>query len=69
MMATEPSGADVEARIDLGDRNVSWYDPKIKQISASGRELLENYSKIPPAEVEDHVFKIVSIVLRSISSS
>ncbi|PVH81111.1 hypothetical protein DL98DRAFT_417427 [Cadophora sp. DSE1049] len=47
-----------EAKIDSRDKNVSWYDPKLQNLSPAARDLLENYSKIPPAEVEDHVYKM-----------
>ncbi len=60
---------DAEAKIDLRDKNVPWYDPKLKKLGPSGRELLENYSNIPPAEVEDHIHKIVSFVLNLIGRS
>jgi hypothetical protein len=69
-MATTPQVStnipDAEAKIDLRDKNNPWYDPKLKKLGPSGKELLENYSKIPPAEVEDHVYKIVSFVLNLI---
>ena len=52
---------DVEAKINAREKNVPWYNPSIdKKLGPSVRELLENYSKIPQAEVEDHVYKIVS---------
>ncbi|CZR65359.1 uncharacterized protein PAC_15259 [Phialocephala subalpina] len=61
-MATTPQGwtniPDAEAKIDLRDKNVPWYNPKLKKPGPSARELLENYSKIPPAEVEDHIYKM-----------
>ncbi len=73
IMATTPQGwtniPDAEAKIDLRDKNVPWYDPKLKKLGPSARELLENYSKIPPAEVEDHIYKMVSFVLNLIGRS
>lgn len=72
-MATTPQGwtniPDAEAKIDLRDKNVSWYDPKLKKLGPSARELLENYSKILSAEVEDHIYKMVSFVLNLIGRS
>jgi hypothetical protein len=59
-MAITPQGW---TNIDLRDKNIPWYDPKLKKLGPSARELLENYSKIPPAEVEDHIYKMVSFVL------
>ena len=73
IMATTPQGwtniPDAEAEIDLRDKNVPWYDPKLKKLGPPARELLENYSKIPPAEVEDHIYKMVSFVLNLIGRS
>jgi len=47
-------------KIEAREKDVPWYNPEIgDKLGASARELLENYSKIPPAEVEDHVYKIV----------
>jgi hypothetical protein len=72
-MATAPQGwtniPDAEAKIDLRDKNVPWYDLKPRKLSPAARELLENYSKIPPAEVEDHVYKMVRFVLNLIGRS
>ncbi|KAH8794173.1 hypothetical protein BGZ57DRAFT_983441 [Hyaloscypha finlandica] len=53
---TDIEGA--EEKINLRAKNVPWYDPKLKKLGASARELLENYSEIPPAEVESHIYKI-----------
>jgi hypothetical protein len=36
------------------------YDEDLSQvISASTRQILENYSNIPPAEVEPHIYAVV----------
>jgi hypothetical protein len=37
-----------------------WYRKELKEIKPRTRELLETYSKIPPADVEPHVHKVVS---------
>ncbi|KAH7384967.1 hypothetical protein BKA64DRAFT_748443 [Cadophora sp. MPI-SDFR-AT-0126] len=47
-----------KARIRSRDKNVSWYEPKFENLNPAARELLEVYSKIPPAEVEEHVYKM-----------
>lgn len=60
---------DPEAKSDLKDKNSPWYYPKLKKLGPSARELLENYSKIPLAEVEDHIYKMVSSVLNLIGRS
>jgi len=52
---------DAEMKIAKRDKEVPWYNPNIgNKLGTSARELLENYSKIPASEVEDHVYKIVS---------
>jgi hypothetical protein len=48
------------AKIQERSKDVPWYNPDIgNRLGDSARELLENYSKIPASEVEDHVYKIV----------
>ncbi|KAH7327081.1 hypothetical protein BKA65DRAFT_566308 [Rhexocercosporidium sp. MPI-PUGE-AT-0058] len=49
---------DVEAKTNLRAKNNPWYDLELKKLGPAGRELLENYSKIPAAQVEAHVYKI-----------
>ena len=57
---------NVLAKIEAREKDVPWYDPEIgKKLGDSTRELLENYSKVPAAEVEDHVYKIVRFVKRN----
>jgi hypothetical protein len=52
------------AKIEAREKDVPWYNPEMgSQLGDSARELLENYSRIPAAEVEDHVYKIVKIPL------
>jgi hypothetical protein len=51
-------------KIKAREKDVPWYDADIgNKLGDSARELLENYSNIPAAEVENHVYKIV--ILRS----
>ena len=73
IMATTPQGRtnipDAEVKIDLRDKDLPWYYPELKKLGPSARELLENYSKIPPAEVEDHIYKMVSFVLNLIEEA
>jgi hypothetical protein len=48
------------AKIQEQSKDVPWYNPDVgKQLGDSARDLLEKYSKIPAAEVEDHVYMIV----------
>ena len=37
-----------------------WYFAKIGSVAEEGRDLLENYSGVPAAQVIDHVLDIVS---------
>jgi hypothetical protein len=41
--------------------DVPWYERTIpaEKLDGAARDLLENYSKIPSAEVESHVYNIV----------
>ncbi|PMD12413.1 hypothetical protein NA56DRAFT_613500 [Hyaloscypha hepaticicola] len=46
-------------KIQERSKDVPWYNPDVgNKLGGSARELLENYSKIPASEVEDHVYKI-----------
>lgn len=54
---------DAKTKIANRDNDVPWYNPNLgRKLGDSARELLENYSKIPAEEVEEHVYKIVSFV-------
>jgi hypothetical protein len=58
---------DAQAMIASRTTDVPWFLPDMGnklETGSSMRKVLENYSKIPAAEVEDHVREIV----RSISS-
>lgn len=43
-------------------KDVHWYKVELddESLSAAARQLLENYSKVPPDEVLSHILKIVS---------
>ena len=57
---------DALAKIEAREKDVPWYNPELgNQLGDSARELLENYSKIPAAEVEYHVYKIVRSFARA----
>jgi SAM-dependent methyltransferase len=57
MAATEISNP--RPMIGSYEKDVPWYNPNITNLSPSTRELLETYSKVPAASVEDHVLKMV----------
>lgn len=45
-----------------------WYYTTIeKRLGSEARDLLENYSQIPPDKVDDHVYKMVSKYFHSVS--
>lgn len=46
-------------------RNVNWYKPKLEEVPQAFREVLEQYSGIPPDQVQSHVFDVVRIALLS----
>lgn len=46
---------------DQYSKDVLWYQKELTHISPACRELLENYSRIPPAEVNSHVFELVRL--------
>ena len=67
MSPTAPQ-TDKQAQKDQSSKDVRWYHKEIgPQFNPLFRELLENYSHIPPEEVESHIHTIVSST-RPISS-
>jgi hypothetical protein len=56
-------------KIEKRTKDVPWYNHEIgSKLGDSARDLLENYSHIPPAEVESHVYAVVSINVPSFES-
>ena len=55
------TGTDVATtKTNIRGKDVAWYREEIgDKLGVPARELLEQYSKIPPEEVESHVKKIV----------
>jgi hypothetical protein len=47
------------------DKTVGWYKPTLESINEAQRDLLENYSHIPPERVIPHILEIVSQSLAS----
>jgi hypothetical protein len=43
------------------ERNRGWYQEDLTEVNKPIRRLLEDYSKVPSADVVKHVNKIVSI--------
>jgi SAM-dependent methyltransferase len=41
------------------DKTVGWYQPTLESISDAQRDLLENYSHIPPDKVIPHILEVV----------
>ena len=54
-MAAPEVNPDIKAQ----NKNVQWYKADLETVSPQARELLENYSHIPPDEVIPHILKIV----------
>lgn len=51
------------------DKSVGWYQPTLDSISEAQRDLLENYSHIPPSSVIPHILEIVSFFTNPTASS
>jgi hypothetical protein len=61
---------DALKKIESREKDVPWYNPEIgNKLGDSAREVLENYSKIPPGKVEEHVYKIVRSFPRTAKDS
>lgn len=43
-------------------REMSWYNKEVPNLSPQVRELFEKYARIPPHDVEDHVYQLVSFL-------
>lgn len=57
-MIKNMAGSDDKPPGPMGE--LTSYDAKPgEKLGVLSRELLENYSKIPPGQVEDHVIRIV----------
>lgn len=41
-------------------KELPWYEPNIDNIPEPAKTILENYSKIPPEQVLQHVMGVVS---------
>lgn len=55
--------ADAPKTITADETNVKWYSPAIgDHLRPATRKLLEEYAKIPSDEVEDLIYKIVSLL-------
>jgi hypothetical protein len=66
-MMADTAIPDAPAKFETRDKNVPSYKRDIgTKLGDSARELLEDYSKIPAAEVEEHVYKIVWFPVTSI---
>ena len=51
------------------DKSVPWYKADIGTIPPAGASLLQDYSKISPADLDDHIFRVVSLGCRSATLS
>ena len=62
-MSTTTTGTDTQDKKDRFSKDVPWYEKEIQDFNPSGRELLENYSHIPPKDVESHVIEFVCLTI------
>lgn len=54
----EPN-ASVRPKVGSKDKSVGWYDKDFLGIEPAARKLLEEYSRIPPDEVDQYVIAMV----------
>lgn len=54
----EPNAA-VRPKVGSKDKSVGWYDKDFPGIEPAARKLLEEYSRIPPDEVDQYVIAMV----------
>ena len=66
MAETETRAPDSDTSNKI-NKDVEWFIPNVQGIGQPARELLENYSKIPPERVIPHVLEIVSAPLPLLS--
>jgi hypothetical protein len=58
-MASTQAAVELAAKISRS-KKLPWFQSKIgSSLTSAGRQLLEEYSHIDPAEVESHIYKIV----------
>ena len=60
-MSSAATQTDGQAEVDQYSKDVLWYQKELKHMSPACRELLENYSRIPPAQVKSHVLQLVRL--------
>ena len=60
-MSLTTTQTDSQAKVSKWDysKDVKWYDKEPHNLRSTCRELFENYSHIPPEEVESHVLELV----------
>lgn len=52
------------SQIAVGDKSKAapWYSKEVR-LTPEARRMLEDYSKVPPEEVKDHVLRMVQTLL------
>ena len=60
-MSSTADQANDEAEVDQYSKDVPWYHKGLEDLSPACRELFENYSHIPPEEINSHVFEMVRL--------
>jgi hypothetical protein len=46
-------------RIGSRDKNVGWFNSNLETLTPAQRDLFENYSRIPPDRVIQHILEVV----------
>ena len=60
-MPSTTTQTDDQAQTDRFSKGLPWYQKSIENFGPAGRELLENYSHIPPDEIDSHVLEMVRL--------
>lgn len=54
---------EVNPQIKARGKDVHWYKSDIGDVSEPARQLLEQYSRIPPDQVASHIAEVVSLTV------
>ncbi len=60
-MSSTAIQTDRQAERDQYSKDVPWYLKELANLSPACRELFENYSHVPPEEVNSHIYELVRL--------
>ncbi len=60
-MSSTAIQADRPTEGDHYSKDVPWYFKELANLSPACRELFENYSHVPPEEVDSHIYELVRL--------